>query len=365
MLKAHNNPHSRLSKTGGGRNSNLEILRIVSMCLVMMLHYLPTRLMPSATSIRTNFWESLLNLELRSIAFVAVNCFVLISGYFGINWKIKSFSSLIFRILFWSLISYIFAKGVTPAVLKETYTYSGHVISNIFTLRWFIGAYLCLYIFSPVLNAFLNNTDQRQSGLFLIAFYTLSSVFGWVLKSHEFYEGMSMLALSGLYLIGGYIKRFSLKILNFNHWVDLSIYISIGFILVILSAAAYYFNAEKSLYGYLNPLVIIQSIYLFLFFKKLKIDKSRFINIVAASSFSVYLFHTDICSRPLWYYGCNMINTLGPICSLFMIGIFFAAIFLFCVIVDFVGTLVFNAGEKLLLNGDKLLRRVTAGNLKS
>ena len=345
---------SRISKPeiGGGknRNSNLELLRIVSMCLVMTLHYIPTRLMPSTESLQTNFWETVLNLELRSLAFVAVNCFVLISGYFGINWKFKSFGSLLFRILFWSFISYVSAVLLSPLVFGETFKYSGNVLSNIFIHGWFIGAYICLYAFSPVLNTFLNNVSQTQLGRFILVFYVLSTIFGWILKSREFNEGMSMLALAGLYLIGGYIKRYKLKVLQYNLWIDLGIYLAIGVCLVVLSVIAYTQNATKSLYGYLNPLVIIQSVYLFLFFKKLNIKKSRYINLIAASAFSVYLLHTDICSRPLWNHICEVINSYGCVISIFIAILFFGTLFLVCTALDQIGNLIFRGTECMLKN---------------
>lgn len=317
------------------------------MCLVLMLHYLPNRLMPSTASLQTNFLETVLNLELRSISFVAVNCFVLISGYFGINWKIKSFCSLIFRILFWSLVSYILARLYTPVVFGESYNYAGNIAVNIFTLRWFIGAYLCLYIFSPVLNAFLDSAGQMQIGRFIIIFYVLTTIFGWILKSNEFNDGMSMLALAGLYLIGGYIRRYNIKVLQFNQWIDLGIYLTVGVLLVGMSIIAYRLNATKSLYGYLNPLVVIQSVYLFLFFKKLKVRNSKLINLIAASAFSVYLFHTDICSRPLYSYICREINLYGPIMSIFLVVLFFAFIFFVCMLFDWIGNMIFNVVAKL------------------
>lgn len=69
--------------------------------------------------------------------------------------------------------------------------------------------------------------------------------------------------------------------------VDLGIYFAVGIGLVVLSVIAYKFNATKSVYGYLNPLVISQSVYLFLFFKKLNVRNSKIINLIAASAFSV------------------------------------------------------------------------------
>lgn len=231
---------------------------------------------------------------------------------------------------------------LTPLLLNKTYAYSGNMLANIFTLRWFIGAYICLYVFSPVLNAFLNNVSQKCQGVFIVIFYVFSTIFGWILKSHKFNEGMSMLSLAGLYLVGGYIKRHKLKMLQFNLIVDLGIYLFLGVALVLVSILAYSFNTTKSIYSYTNPLVIVQSVYLFLFFKKLNVKKSCAVNLIAASAFSVYLFHTDICSRALWEQMCSIVNSYGSVPSLFIVILFFAALFLVCVVLDYVGGVIFD-----------------------
>lgn len=83
------------------RDSNLELLRIVSMFLVLIIHYIPTRGAVTADALSLNYWYSLGSLELKSLSFVCVHCFILLSGFFGIQWKLKSFLSLLFQIIFW------------------------------------------------------------------------------------------------------------------------------------------------------------------------------------------------------------------------------------------------------------------------
>ena len=78
------------------RSSNIELLRILSMFLVLMIHYIPSRTLPTHDTLAHDTLGTLFDLELRSISFVCVNCFILISGYFGIRWKLKSFSNLLF-----------------------------------------------------------------------------------------------------------------------------------------------------------------------------------------------------------------------------------------------------------------------------
>lgn len=73
------------------RQSNIELLRIVSMLLILIVHIDGASLglpqpMGDITSITTRDWWRLI---VESISIIGVNCFVLILGYFGIraSWK--------------------------------------------------------------------------------------------------------------------------------------------------------------------------------------------------------------------------------------------------------------------------------------
>lgn len=68
------------------RQHNLELLRIVAMLMVLFIHYnLPVRGKPTPELMHAAFWSSLFTLSLQSVLIVCVNCFVLISGWFGIR----------------------------------------------------------------------------------------------------------------------------------------------------------------------------------------------------------------------------------------------------------------------------------------
>jgi len=318
------------------------------MGLVLLIHYLPTRGIPSPESIRLEPFETILNLELRSITFVCVNCFILISGYFGIKWKIKSFSRLIYLILFWSAISYMIATYLEPKGIYDTFLTSNNYIANTFTLRWFIGAYLCLYIIAPLMNEFINNSTQKRLARYIICFYIFSTIFGWIMKSTNFNEGMSELHLAGLYLIGAYLRKTQLKLFCYKPYVDLGLFLCLGFFLVALNISTLYIGISKSPYGYLNPIVITQSVYLFLFFKKLHVRHTAMINFIAASTFSAYLLHTDLHIRDLYETIGEWANTQGIFASLGIMVMVIGAVFLFCSIIDLIGNWIFNRCYKLL-----------------
>lgn len=315
------------------RQSNIELLRILSMFLVLMIHYIPFRGTPSPIALEggENVGNTIFNLELRSLSFVCVNCFIIISGYFGIRWKWQSLLKYLYQILFWAIFAYF-----APIILGYNQFNVPDLCFNLINFsswNWFILSYLGLYLFAPMLECFIKNISQKQLSYFLLAFYCFSTIYGWILQvSPEFQEGTTFVSLIGLYLIGAYIRKYNLNVLRFKKIYDLLIYFGIGILLVILSVIALRFKITSSLYGYLNPLIIIESVYLFLFFKKLDIRYNKFINWVAASAFAVYLFH----------YNPNIFVFYSNICKYIQINFsysFFAAI-LFMILIFIVAVLI-------------------------
>lgn len=325
----------------GQRQSNIELLRIVSMFLVLMVHYIPFRGGVTANSLRGGCLDVLFNLELRSLAFVCVNCFILISGYFGIKWKWRSLWNYLYQVMFWTILAYFvaIAIGIHDFNIKQF----GWTLVTFVSNNWFKLSYLGLFMFAPVLESFVEKSTQRQLGCFIVAFYLFSTLFGWILQaSPEFREGCTFVSLSGLYLIGAYTRRYDLNVLRFNKWIDLALYLGIGFLLVILSVIALNLGITSSLYGYLNPLVIIESVYLFLFFRKLDIGYSRLVNWIAASAFAAYLFHVNASLYGTYQDICRGIQDWFeypfPVAVAFIIGVFAVA-----VVVDKLRLWSFNA----------------------
>ena len=258
-----------MNKIGGKpqeRSSNIELLRILSMFLVLMIHYIPSRTLPTHDTLAHDTLGTLFDLELRSISFVCVNCFILISGYFGIRWKLKSFSNLLFQILFWAIVCPVIVSAATDSFnMTDLFKTLYH---NTFS-RWFIEAYIGLYILAPMINRFIEKSTHRELGIFILAFYLFSTLFGYLGKAYDFNKGMSIISLVGLYLIGAYLRRKQDSIFDLSKYVYLGVYLVTGFIMVAIAALILKAGCTITPYSYLNPLIVLESIALFLFFKKL------------------------------------------------------------------------------------------------
>lgn len=322
------------------------------MFLVLLIHYVPSRMTPTPETVNSNFWNITLNLELRSIAFVCVNCFILISGYFGIRWRWRSMTSLLFQILFYAGVAWGIGIIAQKYGFGEWVDLSGNHLHKAFVTRWFIGAYLMLYLLAPIVNRFIDNCSNKELGRFIIIFYIVSTIYGYILKYQGFNEGMSVLSLMGLYLIGAYLRRSKSPWFHHKAIADLCVYLLLGFVLVAVNLVTLKLGITKSVYGYLNPIVIIQTIYLFLFFSKLKIGQVRWINIAAASAFSVYCLHHHPYIEPLYKNFGKLLNQYTSTSLLLAFG-FFACIYLFCMLLDLLRKFLFNS----IVRGVEMMRR--------
>lgn len=330
------------------RQSNLELLRIISMILVMLIHYLPKR-MPVTIEMITDFpFKAFMNFELKSISFICVHCFILISGYFGIRWKWKSFFSLIFQIIFWYLIGALIADYlIVPYLNGGGYSF-GEIMTGLikeYQGRWFVSAYLCLYILSPLVNSFITNSTDTQIRNFILVFYLFSSVYGWFLLSREFNTGLSAISLLGLYVIGGWLRKSTIVCVTWSRWYDFGGFVLCTLILSIGSMALIKLGIGSSIHGYLNPIVVIESMFLFQFFRKTNFGSINWINFLASSAFAAFLLH---CNPYIGkYYDMAFIWLHKYDYALLYVIIYLIIVFLIAVVVDQVRKLLWLIAYKL------------------
>ncbi len=323
------------------RCSNLELLRIVSMLLVMVVHYIPVRKNMEA-AMDLGFLHSVVTLELNSLAIVCVNCFILISGYFGIRWKLRSFASLLFQMLFWAVAGVVIAELLAMSQLTEPVSLGAAVksLGSWYQGRWFVSAYIFLYVLSPIINAFVEKCSANELGKYILLFYLFSTIYGYICRSMEFATGLSAVSLVGIYLIGAYLRKSDLKILKCDKWLDMAAYLGIGALMVLISIILRHMGISKSIYGYLNPMVIVMSVCLFQFFRKLEIRQNKVINWFAAGSFAAFLLHCHPCVGDTYDIVHQQIG--GVKFALVYSLLYIIAVFVFAVVIDRLRIVIFR-----------------------
>ena len=287
------------------RNSSFELLRIISMFLIIMHHF----------SVHGTFnndsifsFEKIGNEILLSGGKIGVNVFVLIGSYFliGKNFNIKRPIKIVLNVMFYSYAVLFIALLLNWPVLSL-----GHIVSSIIPVPksyWFANYYILLLLCTPALNILVNSFTKKQYQNALMFLTTI-----WVLIPTFFLDtmGYSPLALFVyLYLVAGYIKKFPNKILENKKGVLIFFFVSLT--LTILSIYCLNFLGiryqmallHSDFFLYENKLLTItNSISLFLVFRNIEIKSNNIINFVAGSMFGVYLIHDNTMVREvLWKY---------------------------------------------------------------
>ncbi len=150
------------------RQSNIELLRIISIFLILVVHadflILGT---PTFEELQISPTSTIARVFFEMISIICVDVFVIISGWFGIRASLKGLCKLLFQVMFILTVIY-----VCTLITKQS-TFSIWGILGIFMLDdyfWFVKAYIILFILSPIINAFANNASKKSIAIILIAF---------------------------------------------------------------------------------------------------------------------------------------------------------------------------------------------------
>lgn len=332
------------------RQSNIELLRIVSMLLVLLIHVsLNAFSYPVMGDLIENPVSNIGLLYVESLSVVCVIVFVLISGWFGIQPKVKSLATLLFQVCFFQILVYIFA------IILGYSTFSVDTALRTIKLNWFIDAYLLLYIISPILNAYIEKVSSIQLRNMVRAYFVML-VCGWVFSTQQYVCGYTTLLFIGLYLLARYVRLYKNNAIQkkscsyFFYCFLLLTLLNVLILLLPIFVKLVGFGSFEHLYSYLankvfsyvSPIVTLQSLMLLVGFHRftphsLFCVESRVsicVNWIASSCFAVYLIHThpivfeDVFILTIRGMHCNSeVNTVISI-FLFMVVTFVFAIFL-------------------------------------
>lgn len=329
-----------VNKNGGGRLSNFELLRIISMFMVCMIHANMVSLPhPTIDDFNLNPISTIVRYVIESFGIVCVNVFVLISGWFSIKTKRVSVLSFIFQIIFLQSLCFLvmYLLGTTDFTMRNML----HIIS-LPSFDWFIKAYLVLLILAPILNKFIEHSDEKLQRKVLFWFFVFSSTYGWFGGANRFFvSGYGPLFFIGLYLLAQYVH---ITINNINtptkictlftrsKYIDLCVYLLSVLVntILLIYVLKYGKGLDNFILAYNNPIVVVGALYLLLFFSKIQLHANKFINWIAASSFSVYLIHGQVNIMP--YFSLCVLYIYDKYSSVIcFLAILFFLIFVFLV----------------------------------
>lgn len=299
------------------RQMNYELLRIIAMLMIVCLHYLNKGGAlgdPKGELSATGYAAWLM----ETFCLVAVNVYVLISGYFGVDsttFTICKPLKIWGQVWFYSVVIGLVAlfSGIASFDLYRFFTYVFPVVTEHY---WFATAYLLLCLMMPFLNAGVDRLDKRSFQWILTGMLLVFSIAKTVLPmqlpwDHKGYDAFWFIFL---YLTGAYLKQYKIT----GGWKWLFVYIAGVFAVFMsfLTLQAVYLKLGKMgdfisySYSYNYFFTYVASIGLFLSFAHVgnnwKENTCRVISTLAGATFGVYLIHEHIELRYVWenWFGC-------------------------------------------------------------
>ena len=283
------------------RASNFELLRIISMFLIVAGH----------VTWQTKFSYNELNL-LHRISIQAlwmggelgVWGFTLISAYFlsQSRFKLKSLKKIWGITLFYSISIYLLLVvfHIIPINLKD-------VIKSFFPVLtgnyWYVSAYIGMYLLFPYMNLVIKHLDKKTYQKFILLMFLMFSLLPYLKNITVVTNNNSVFNLVYIYFIGGYLRKYSSDFsrVKMKYYVMLFIgslllmLVSIFFLDIIKPKSWFIFLTTSS------PLEALAGVFLFLIAKNVTISYNGVINKIAASTFAVYLIHCQAIFFPiLW-----------------------------------------------------------------
>lgn len=221
---------------------------------------------------------------MEALSAVCVNCFLIISGWFGIKLKFKSiwkmYTLLLFIYVPFQLATTIYTGSFSFMQLADNLL--------VFTREsYFVQCYMMLMFLSPIINSFFEKYGKKS--LYLVfTLWGIEAFMGNVRGniSLGINEGYSVIHFVIMYMLArttALYKEELLKVKRYK-WV-------IGYFLCAGLVCVIHLTGYTHTWAYSNPIIVIESFCLFFPFLYKPFYNSR-VNWLAGSAFAVYIIHT-------------------------------------------------------------------------
>lgn len=190
---------------------------------------------------------------------------------------------------------------------KETFSIKS-MIGSLVPNNYFAVLYVTLYLISPYINVLMLKLSETKRTQFLLLLFLLFSVwpsfvdvFTVLVHSNRNWNGLSTIGAWGsqwgytivnfclLYIIGAYI---GLRQNKGRHYKTIYLFLVLCTLITLLTVWSKV--DENTAWEYCSPLVIAESIILFLIFLRIPMGNNKVINRLARAAFSVFLLHSSL-----------------------------------------------------------------------
>lgn len=300
------------------RDSNIELLRIISVIMIIAGHSVTHGIMDVDGTVPYVYWTtgSLLN-RVVTVLFVpggdvAVGCFFLITGYFlSGREEIRGVGKVLETVSFYAGVSIV----VETVIMIKTHSVNLSILDSFAPLSsslwWFASAYVLLILISPAISHFMRGLSEKQYWTIVFFLWIVWYVFGKI-ANFAYYP---LLRALWFYLLGGALHKYPRKhgklglVITFvGCWIAYSMATFIIGTQVGIKSDTILSNLAKLSRAVLwGPLA---SAALFEYFINLNIRFNSFINNLARNSLGIYLLHEMPCIREIIWFNVFRIKSM-------------------------------------------------------
>ena len=297
------------------RNMGVELFRVVSMILVVMLHVLGHGGVYSHTDFLGDNYKVAWFLE--TVAYCSVNCYALISGYANVksNFKFRRIIYLWLEVVTLNVaLTAVMHFFVPTAEVTQDYWLRAFfpLVRRAF---WYFCAYFFMFPLIPILNKGILSLKKYQH--IIISLMLLApTVFRIIMQKDNYVlgSGYSAIWLVCLYVIGAYFRIYGAP--KWAKWyVTLPIFFGAAFVAwghkinietqylngdILKDSAAY--DNRGILISYISPCMVVMAVALLVFFMQVKIKgkiPKLIISNLGKATFGVFILHVG---AAFWYW---------------------------------------------------------------
>ena len=332
------------------RNYGIDLLRVFSIFLVAILHVLGHGGVLASTPSRAYFSAAW---ALEILAYPAVNCFVLISGFVGYRGekyvpKLRNIISIFFTVLFYSAGIGVLLRVIDPSLITLTQV-KDSFLPLIKEQYWFYSSYFGVFLLSPIINFFVYKASPKQLYLATLTVF----LFGFVtLESNAFIlnNGYSVVWFALVYMLGAIMKKHD--VVSKLSGLACTLTFLVAFLCTAIPKVIFTFSKSVFLYehagyfiSYTSPTVLLMAVALVSIFSKGRFNRfsSAVISFFSTSAFSVYLIHDNRHIRALFMTDSfKFANNYNPLILILIVLGSAAAILILCTLIDKIRILLFR-----------------------
>ncbi|MBD5403058.1 acyltransferase [bacterium] len=348
------------------RNSNIELLRIVLMIMVVTLHFNNGEMGGAFNLVQDDAASKFILYFLESLSICAVNCFMIISGYFlAFNKKVRlgKIVDILLIVIFYRVADYALSimLGMNSFSVR-------HFFSSLLPVNYFAIYYIVTYILSPILAKIFDATSEKAQKFFVGASALIFVLWPTVLDAGMDLFGLSLEGLSTIStkgnlagysvvqflfdaVVGMYLRRAKI---NPKRWKLLLGYFGST---AIMTAGVY---QMPSLYNYCSVFTVISAICLFLLFNRLEFQ-NRAVNFVSKSVFAIFCMHVSSVAKVFWrkffITSEHITNVWGGVLVLWVF-VSVVSMFLLCLLIDIAIRFTFGHFGKRLCSKCPVILRI-------